>query len=330
MTLPRPLGVLGLGFFLGCAPPLVHHPQTGDGISLGLFASDPLYDYAHLIDEVADVGADALMVVVPVYLATSQASDPTLGVPSPVLLATLHQARAVGLSTTVMPIIHLQTRSHARDWRGGLTPDDPERFWSEYAATIDRVAVLAELGGAERLVVGSELSSLEPELARWQAVIAQVRSRFSGRLTYSANWDRHAEVQFWPQLDEVGVSAYHPVSFDRAGAWAAALASARETASDMPLVITEYGYPALASAAERPWDDQTGAPLDEAAQAALYDEALSALACASPTASFAWNWFGHPSDPSSLFSPRGRPAADVLARHFATAPHLRCLPGASS
>jgi hypothetical protein len=313
--------LLGL---VGCGAPPAPAGRAGDGVSLGLFASDPLYDYGDLVGEIADLGAGSVLVVVPVDLATSTASAPVLSVPTPTLDRTLRQARAAGLEASVMPVLDLQVRAHAGDWRGRLDPDDRERFWGEYAATVDRIAVTAEAAGATRLVVGSELSSLEAETARWHGVIAGARARFGGRLTYSANWDHHAAVPFWDALDEVGVTAYHPVVDD--DAWAVALEAAEATAAGRPLVLTEYGYPALASAAARPWDEATGAAPDDALQATLYAGAHAALGCAAPAAAFAWNWFGHAADPRSPFSPRGRPAADALRDHFATAPGDRCRP----
>lgn len=316
--------VLPVGLLAACGAPSPASITAADGVSLGLFASDPLYDYGSLVEEIDGLGADALLLVVPVDLADSTASVPRLGVPLPTLQRTLRQAHAAGLSVSVMPVIDLEVRTHAGDWRGRLAPAEPERFWAAYGAALDRIAVAAESGGAARLVVGSELSSLESDADRWEAVIAQARTRFGGRLTYSANWDHHREVPFWDALDEVGVSAYHPVDAGPDRAWTDALQGARATADGKPLVITEYGYPALASAAERPWDETTGAPSDEALQARLYEAAHRALGCAAPAATFAWNWFGLEADPASPFSPRGRPAAAILREHFATDPSQRC------
>lgn len=316
--------LLGLG---ACAPP-VSTPagQAADGVSLGLFASDALYDYGVLVDEVAALGAGSLLVVVPVRLASARASAPVLALPPPTLARTLRQAHAQGLETTVMPVIDLAQRTHAGDWRGRLDPAEPDRFWAGYTAALHRVAAVAESTGAERLIVGSELSSLEDQTDRWTSLVEGLRERFGGRLTYSANWDHHAAVPFWSALDEVGITAYQPVAHGPAQAWTDALAAAEATAAaaDRPLVLTEYGYPALASAAARPWDQTTGAPADDALQAELYAVALEAIACAGPAAAFAWNWFGHPADPASPFTPRGRPAAELLRDHFATAPALRC------
>ena len=317
-------GLLALGL-AACGPPPAPTGEAQDGVALGLFASDGLYDYGDMVDEIAALGAGSVLLVVPIELATSRDSAPRLVLPMPTLDRSLRQAREAGLATSVMPVINLQTRTHAGDWRGRLAPADPDRFWSAYGAALDRLAVTAESAGATRLIVGSELSSLEGEADRWVELIGDTRTRFGGRLTYSANWDHHAQVPFWDALDEVGLTAYQPVEGDPAGAWGAAMEAAARTAGDQPLVITEFGYPSLASAAARPWDETTGAPADEALQAELTATALQAIACAMPAASFAWNWFGHAADPDSPFSPRGRPAAAVLRDHFATDASSRCV-----
>lgn len=309
-----------------CSPSPPPAGAVEDGVSLGLFATDPLYDYGVLVDEVAELGAGSLLVVVPLSLPSSTHSTPVLAVPTPTVSRTLRQAHAAGLTTTVMPVIHLEQRTHSQDWRGRLAPTEPERFWTAYSAALGRIAATAESAGAHRLVVGSELSSLEDEDDHWHAIIAEVRQRFSGRLSYSANWDHHAEVPFWDALDDIGVTAYHPVDDAPEAAWRTALQAAQDTAEGRPLIITEYGYPALSSAAQTPWDETTGAAADPTLQAQLYRHALAALACHAHAGAFAWNWFGHRADPNSPFSPRGRPAAAVLRDHFATKPAKRCRP----
>lgn len=45
----------------------------------------------------------------------------------------------------------------------------------------------------------------------WRELIRQVRQRFSGRLTYAANFDQYEFVAFWDALDLIGVNAYFPL-----------------------------------------------------------------------------------------------------------------------
>ncbi|MCB9546945.1 MAG: hypothetical protein H6706_13985 [Myxococcales bacterium] len=293
---------------LGCAAEL---PAPVPGVALGLFASDPGFDYATLIDEIARYRASAVLVVVP--LAQDDVTD---AAPRPVvapaaLARALAHARRAGLAVTLMPIIDVARRGPGR-WRGVLAPPEPGRWWAAYRAELLALADVARAAGVHRLVIGSELASLEGDAA-WRPLIAAIRPRFPGRLTYSANWDRYAEVPFWDALDEVAVSAWFPAPVD------APLAAAHRFAAERgrPLVLTELGYPALASAAEAPWDQHTGAAPDARLQARLLAEGLAAADAAGATEVFVWNWFGPGGSGDVGFSPRGKPAAGIMARAFA-------------
>jgi len=105
-------------------------------------------------------------------------------------------ATALGLHVTIKP--HLDARDGV--WRGDFEPGGPEggpaarRAWLEsYRARLLRLVEVAEAARAGSLVLGTELqristdSGLEPQ---WRALIAEVRGRFSGRLTYAGNWGR--------------------------------------------------------------------------------------------------------------------------------------------
>jgi hypothetical protein len=45
----------------------------------------------------------------------------------------------------------------------------------------------------------------------WRELIAAVRERYTGRLTYAANFDEYVSVAFWDALDLIGVNAYFPL-----------------------------------------------------------------------------------------------------------------------
>ena len=85
------------------------------------------------------------------------------------------------------------------------------------------------------------------------------------------------------------------------------------------MVLLEAGYPSTSLAAVRPWDEGQGAP-DLEAQRACYDALVRALEPADWVAgAYFWKWFssdriGGPQDAS--FTPRGKPAQDVMARAF--------------
>src|SRR6185437_14398256 len=81
-------------------------------------------------------------------------------------------------------------------------------------AMIDHYADLAGQGGATMLVIGTELKTMSGSAytSRWEQIVASVRRRFAGRLTYAANWNEYQQVRFWGDLDYIGVDAYYPLS----------------------------------------------------------------------------------------------------------------------
>jgi len=298
------------------------------GVSLGLFASDPFWDYGSLVDEIAEHHASDVMVVVPLHQDNIYSSDVRLTLPPQTIQRTLRQVRARGLRLTVMPIVQLDHPAGPREWRGRLDPEDPERWWSNYRAALKRIAGWAEAAGADRVVVGSELCSLEADLEEWRGLIESVRARFAGSLTYSANWDHYRDIAYWPKLDEVSVTAYFPVNEDPALAWRSALREMKVLAARVgrPLLISEYGYPAIKTAGSSPWDQTASSVPDHSLQADLIRVALTEIDDSGIRGGFLWNWFGQGGSIEHGYSPRGRPSAEIIKQAFGgTAP---VMPGA--
>lgn len=289
-------------------------PEHRGGVALGLFADDPRYDYSGLLEEITATGATDVLIAVPWSLPSHLDHALQASTPADTLPTVLREAARQGLRTTVMPIVVLTDRSDGV-WRGDVEPTERASFWTNYRTLLRRVAIDSERAGAHRLVIGSELNALETDPS-WTGVVDEARRSFSGRLSYSANWDHYAQVPFWAQLDEIAVTAYFPV--DAGATWSSELAVLQGFARDRrrPLVISEYGYPALDTAAARPWDETTGAAYAPELQDRLLGDALTALQCQPPAAHFLWNWFGTGSPDEASFTPRGRPAEATVARAF--------------
>lgn len=310
---------------------------TQKGVGLGLFASDPDYDYGALLDEIRAVGAtDVQLTVVwaqqridssrihrSTRPSTMTASDATV-------LRTLQQAKARGLRTTLFPIVRLEEHT-PKEWRGRIAPlAGTDAWFASYRDYVVTMADLAARGGADRLSIGSELLTMEQQRDSWLALIGDVRQRFSGKLLYSSNWDHFVPVSFWDAVDEIGVTAYFELATHAdAGADAGvvdddALAAAwrgpvRELTAfarqkRKPLVITEVGYPSKKTAAWHPWDETSDADVDLALQARLYDAFCDAWKHEPLDGFYVWNWFGFGGDDDGGYTPRQKPAAVNLAR----------------
>jgi hypothetical protein len=339
----RVVAVVALAFalFLGSAIGAARSPSRSRqgvddrsfvrGVALGLFATDPGWDYGPLIEEIRARGATDVLVVVNAYQSDRFACDIALRPgrsPSEATVArTLAQVQRTGMRAALMPVVRLQKRG-PHDWRGVIAPADGLDGWFEsYRRFVLPLARLAQTAGAQRFIVGSELGSLEPYQDHWRALISELRDDFSGVLAYSANWDHAHAVEFWDALDEVGLTAYFPLTAGGAPFSPESLAHAwrvpRGEIDDLrrrvgkPVLITEIGYPSQGSAADRPWDDTSSEELDLGLQQRLYRSFCDTFS-ETPSISgfYVWNWFGFGGPRDLSFTPRGKPAANELAKCF--------------
>jgi hypothetical protein len=233
-------------------------------------------------------------------------------------------ARARGFSVSLLPIV----TTPGWDWRGTYDPADPGAWFTTYGAWIKGLALLSRQRGYTELVVGTELSRIFRQEARWKALLAEVRPLFPGPLVLTVNWD-DLEHGFWEDADAVGVSAYAPLTGSadpavpdpelRAGA-----ARFRDAVLDVaaragrPVHLTEFGFPAVPTAAVTPWEWYFAGPGDSGLQArcfAAFTEAWRgqpALARAN-----AWITSGPAAPPAAAaFDVIGRPAELVLKAFF--------------
>ncbi len=307
---------------VGARPPPLRAPPPRRGVGLGLFSEDVSFSYAGLLDEIRELGANEVMLVVPLYQddvrATIVFPHPRYSPTADRVEATIHEARARGLAVSILPIVRL-LRAGADEWRGTLRPADPGLWFRRYGDAVLELARHAARAGADELYAGSELGSLDgPEhLADWRALVSRLRAVFHGRIGYAANWDRWDRVRAHEAADVLGISAYFPLS-----RWPAEKARlvAAQRALGKPLVLTEVGFLSQQGLAERPWEEAAAAPIDLEEQRRAYAE-LAALWDGVPELSglWFWNWYGHGGPRSRSYSPRGKPAAEIVRAWYGSA-----------
>ena len=212
----------------------------------------------------------------------------------------------------------LAMRSGA-DWR---------RWFEEYEAYILPYARDAQAAGADMFCVGRELDStvLRRE-ADWRRLITKIRGEFRGPLVYSANFDTWEGIGFWDALDYIGISAYFRLSErddpsldDLEVGWARALGPLERASRrwGRPVLLTEAGFPSIASAARSPWrEEKTTA--DVWLQSRCYEATLRALA-ERPWIEGAFFWLWERSSKPPFRDPShtivGKPAAFTMARWY--------------
>lgn len=252
--------------------------------------------------------------------------------------AAIRAAHAAGMAVLLKPHLWLEDRSDGA-WRGDIAPDDASwpAWRASYRAALLDYARLAEQEGVAAISIGSELTALA--LARpgfWRELVADVRALYDGRVTYAANWDREFEaIEWWEATDAIGVDAFWPLldSADEpveVARVAERLAAVRERIGEVaeragrPVLLTEIGYKSALGAAWRPWEWHEGRELpDPGAQAAIYEAIGRTFTPAAEAGwlhgAYFWVWYldaGWGGPANTDFTPRGKPAADVLAAWF--------------
>jgi hypothetical protein len=294
----------------------------------------PLETYGPLLEEIAALRADSVLLSVAGYMehATSQSIYIDVRkVPPPAdLIDITRKARELGLKPILMPIVLLRN-PRGSEWRGVIEPPDWDEWWDQYREFVLYFADIAREGGADALLVGSELVSTEKYTERWEELIAAVRPRFwGGKLGYSANWDHYREVAFWDDLDFIGMTSYYtladrknPTVEEIIGKWEPIRKDilAWQRRIGKPILFTEVGWCSQEGAAQAPWNyyqNQVASAAGLEEQRRLY-EAFTRVWSDTPELMGAiwWEWCTGGGGAGDFgYTPKGKPAEQVLRAWF--------------
>jgi hypothetical protein len=301
------------------------------GIALGLFSEDVSFSYAPLLKEIAELGASHVALVVPIYQDHAASTELRLHTRfSPTLETiadTIRQAHRDELEVTLFPIVRLAAPRSPEEWRGTLQPADRDAWFASYGQMVGDLASLAGLTGATRLVIGSELSTLDNDLARWKKLIEYTRAVYSGTLVYSANWDHYQDAHLFELVDEMGVVGYfnlrqtsEPSTVDvLAGHWRRISRELQSNLAkyDKPFVFTEIGYRSRQGATAAPWDESSGGVSDLGEQQRGFEAfrevwSKPGVDHARLDGIYVWNWYGYGGPGTTSYTPRGKPAVAAI------------------
>lgn len=223
--------------------------------------------------------------------------------------------------------------------RGAFTGDlamENEADWQllekTYREFILTYASLAEENQVAILCIGTELEEfVRNRPGYWSALIEEIKTVYTGKLTYAANWDEYARVPFWSELDYIGVDAYFPLSEERSPGvealrqgwqrWKVELAGLSKE-MERPVLFTEYGYRSMDFTAKKPWlvdrnDEQVNLKAQANAKQALFEEFWDEPWFAG---GFLWKWFIHHERSGGAtdnrFTPQNKPAQEVVQKYY--------------
>ncbi|MHA1731689.1 MAG: glycoside hydrolase family 113 [Promethearchaeota archaeon] len=111
---------------------------------------------------------------------------------------------SLGMKVMFKPMLDTKTGQ----WRSNIeaSPD----WFSAYQSFIWNQSELAQAAGVELFIIGCEMGNMQVHDAEVREMIAGVRERYSGLVSYAANHDSFWFVTWWDAVDLIGFDAWFP------------------------------------------------------------------------------------------------------------------------
>ena len=187
-------------------------------------------------------------------------------------------ARELGLHVILKAMVNCRDGS----WRAHIRFLDPavpgEPTWEEWFPSweehVNAVADMARDNRAEMLCIGCEMVGADPREADWRHLIAGVRTRYNGPISYNCDKYQEDRLTWWDAVDVISSSGYYPLheieeNFLR-------IERAARSAG-RPFMFMECGCPSRRGSQHRPNDWRFGEGTDMEAQAQWYEAFTDAL-----------------------------------------------------
>lgn len=199
----------------------------------------------------------------------------------------IEKAHSLSMKVMLKPMIDLSNETDPDPWRGKIEPSTA--WFQSYANFINFSAEIAEKYNVQILCIGTELNRTV-SWPQWRDIISGVRHRYSGLLTYAADWWKEYDeyVKWWNDLDYVGINAYFPLSAKNDPTIAEMKSTWENIANyldwfysevNRPIIFTEIGYQAVNGTNIQPWNYSlmNTNELDIQEQADCYEAAFQSL-----------------------------------------------------
>jgi len=241
-------------------------------------------------------------------------------------------AHSLGFKVMLKPMVDTleeeKTQGYPTVWRGEIQPSD--EWFARYSNFINFFAEFAEENGVELFSVGCEFKATTQEKEQWEKVISGVRERYSGPITYAADWTNYQDIEWWDSVDYVGIDAYFLLSFfnndpsleDLKNAWNN-YADEIETwlsTVNKPVIFTEIGYRSGDGTNMAPSNYWSDMPVDLQEQRDCYEASFQALWNRRWFYGFYWwTWVHDPTKGGandSSHTPQNKPAQDVVTQWY--------------
>ncbi len=277
--------------------------------------------FTKALDDLKSIGVNSVAIIPTIYqegLSSSEIIETEQTASDEAISFAIEQAKKLGFCVMLKP--HLDPIPLT--YRGLINPKNIEKWKENYFKFMLRYAKIAEEKKVEIFAIGTELeflSSSNPEI--FLELADKVREIFSGKIIYAANFTEYKKIEFWEELDFIGIDAYFPMCespppqpAELERRWANIMNEiiGFSTQIGKEVIFTEIGYISKKGTCQRPWDWTFETEIDEDEQASLYEGAIK-FAFPKLKGLFWWEWQFYGEDQGG-FTPRGKKAQEVLSK----------------
>ncbi len=238
----------------------------------------------------------------------------------------IQKSHEMGMKVMLKPMVDCRDGS----WRGNINPSSV--WFTAYQGFINFWADIAQQNNVELFSVGCELKNTILWDSSWRNTIQEVRTHYTGPLTYAANHGQEQNVSWWDEVDYIGIDAYYaltnsddPILDELKTSWKNKADSIETWRNNnwpnMDIIFTEAGYQSVNGTNRTPWyTDPSTHTIDMLEQANCYEALLNQ--CRQRAwwrGVFWWNWEtspdgGGPDDP--YWTPQNKPAELIMSNHY--------------
>ena len=239
-------------------------------------------------------------------------------------------AKAQGLKVMIKPHIWIGHDSYTGHYQCENN-QDWQQLENSYERYIMEFVTIAIQEDVELFCIGTEWGKfVEMRPNFWISLIKKIRNRFKGELIYAANWDDYQKVQFWSELDYIGIDSYFPLSLEEnpkltelVRSWKTIMPLIEQYASatKKKVVFTEFGFKSTTKATISPWEHQDDGKFSEKVQNMAYRSFFTTIWNKSWfKGGFVWKWYhnhqlagGH----GDLdFTPQNKLAEETIRKYY--------------
>lgn len=298
------------------------------------FASD---SFKQSVTKAKGDGVNFIMLIVPIHQDNIYSSNVYAGGDTPTdsaIASGISYIKSQGMSVGIA----IHDDPYDGQWRAYINAGDTGTWFSTYGALATKYASIAQANGASEMIIGTEMSTMtrSQNTSSWVSMIKNIRSVFSGALTYSAQHQGYmgdvAQVGFWQNLDYIGISAYYSLGHTSSQSvmesawndWNNREVSAVASQYGKKVIFTEIGFVSRDDAVDDPGSGYnlgtgTNTALQATAYSALFDYWNNSSVLAGV---FLWDWSSDPNAGGlgdNGYTPQNKPAEAVMKQWYTSA-----------